>query len=409
MRKIIVIGGGPAGVAAAIGARKHDPQSDVVLLSAEAVEPYEKPPLSKAVLLGEAEPGDAPIAGPGGLAAHGVRVRYGARCVSIDRTAREVVAGEERLPYDALVLATGALARELPALPPGMQGVHYLRTDADALALRRSLAGCADLVVIGAGLIGLEVAATAAAPGRRVTVLEFAPRAMMRALDAETACAVLAEHRRRGIEIRLGVSVIGATRGADGRLSVTTATGETYPADEVVVGVGVVPNVGIAAEAGLDIDDGILVDETCRTSDPQIFAAGDCTRFPGPGGHVRLENWRHALDQGAVAGRNAAGATETYGSLPSFWSEQYDLYIQGTGWPVESVTRISRRSGETGMVSLALRDSTIANAVAVNAARDIPAIRRLIERRVRVDPEALADPDVTFGEMLRAKPPLVGS
>src|SRR5436309_12569750 len=164
-RNIVVIGGGPAAVFAAIEAKKKDGAANVTLVTDEACEPYEKPPLSKAVLLGKARPEDAPIAGPGGLAAHGVAVKLNTRCTAIDRAARQVVTTNGRLPYDALVIATGSLMRELPLLPllpPGMPRVHYLRTDAHARALTAALASCKHVAVIGAGLIGLEVAASAA-------------------------------------------------------------------------------------------------------------------------------------------------------------------------------------------------------------------------------------------------------
>src|SRR5439155_1115731 len=188
---------------------------------------------SKGVLLGKVSPADAPIAGPGGLAAHGVALESCARCLAIDREARALLLEDgRRLPYSTLVIATGSLVRELPNLPIGMPHVHYLRTEADAQRLLARLRDTPRLLVVGAGLV---------------------------------------------------------------------------------------------------VDEGIIVDEYCRTSDRAIFAAGDVVRFPGPHGPVRLENWRHAQDQGAVAGRNAAGASEAYRTIPSFWSEQYDLYIQGVG------------------------------------------------------------------------------
>src|SRR5439155_1689212 len=242
MRTILVIGGGPAGTLAAIAAKKQDPAAAVTLLTLEPCEPYEKPPLSKAVLLGDVMPGDALIAGPRGVAGHDVALQTLSRCTATDRFDRAVV------------------------------------------------------------------------------------------LDAA--------HSRYGVDIRVGTTLAAAAPQADGRIAAQTGAGDQVIADLVVVGTGSKPDAALAAAAGLATDDGIVVDAQCRTSDPAIFAAGDAVRFPGPHGLVRMENWRHAQDQGAVAGRNAAGASDTYATVPSFWSEQYDLYIQGVGWPVQGITRV---------------------------------------------------------------------
>jgi NADPH-dependent 2,4-dienoyl-CoA reductase/sulfur reductase-like enzyme len=402
-RTILIVGGGPAAVFAAIEAKKRDAAAEVVLLTEEACEPYEKPPLSKAVLTGKAQPEDAPIAGKGGLAAHGVTTKFNARCTAIDRAAHEVVTAAGRLRYDALVLATGSLMRELPLLPPGTARVHYLRTDAHARALRSDLTNSKRLVVVGAGLIGLEVAASAAELGVEVTVLEVAPRIMARVCDEETGALILAEHQHHGVEIETGAAITQVTRQLDGHLALETADGDLHVADLVVVGTGVGPDDAVAAAAGLNVQDGIVVDAQCRTSDPAIFAAGDCTRFPGPQGPVRLENWRHAQDHGAVAGRNAAGAGDVYNAVPSYWSEQYDLYIQGVGWPEPQAERIRRPLQGKSALMLEVRDRRVCFAVGINAQRDLAAVRRLIERKIPVDPAALADPAQPFANMLKAK------
>jgi 3-phenylpropionate/trans-cinnamate dioxygenase ferredoxin reductase subunit len=399
---ILIIGGGPAGTLAAMAARKQDPAATVTLLTEEHCEPYEKPPLSKAVLLGKVAPGDAPIAGPGGVAAHDVVLEVRAHCVAIDRADRVVVLHDgRRLRYDALVIATGSLAREIPLLPLGMPGVHYLRTQADAEALKAELREGRDLLVVGGGLIGLEVAASAAELGVKTTVLEALPRILARVCDEETGSIVHEIHREHGVDIRVGTALAAAAQEPNGRIVAVTANGERFSADLVVVGTGAKPNDRLAAAAGLATDDGILVDEHCRTSDPAIFAAGDVVRFPGPHGVVRLENWRHAQDQGAVAGRNAAGATDRYDTVPSFWSEQYDLYIQGVGWPGQGGERIRRPLPRHGALVFEVRDGRLAYAMGINAQRDLAAARRLIERQVPVDPAALADPTQPLAAMLK--------
>ena len=407
-KNIVVIGGGPAAVWAAIEAKRRDGAADVTLATEEACEPYEKPPLSKAVLLGKAIPEDAPIAGKGGLAAHHVVLKTNSKCVAIDRVARRIVTDTGPLPYDALIIATGSLMREIALLPPGMKRVHYLRTDAHARALKSDLANCKLLVVIGAGLIGLEVAASATELGIKTTVIELAPRILARVCDDETGAYVLAEHQRRGVEFRLNTSVTQAAPQSDGRIALITNTGEKLLADFVLVGAGVRPNETLAAAAGLKVQDGIVVDEQCRTSDPAIYAAGDVTRFPvpqgfGPHGLVRLENWRHGQDQGAVAGRNAAGGSDSYHPVPSFWTEQYDLYIQGAGWPPAKPSRVKRPMAGKSLLVLETDGPLLSYAIGINAQKDLAAIRRLIERRIPVDAAALADPNQPFAAMLKAK------
>ena len=399
---IVIIGGGPAGTFAAIAARKQNPHAHVVLLTEEHCEPYEKPPLSKAVLLGKVQPHDALIAGPAGVASHNVALEVRSCCASIDRASSEVVLQDgRRIPYDALVIATGSVAREIPILPPGMPRVHYLRTEADAQALKAALGSAEHLLVVGGGLIGLEVAASAAELGVKTTVLEVAPRILARVCDEETGAIVHRAHVAHGVDLRVGTALRSASALPDGRISATPDNGEPLTADLVVVGTGARPDDRLAASAGLVTDDGIVVDEHCRTSDPSIYAAGDVVRFPGPHGPVRLENWRHAQDQGTVAGRNAAGARDAYVTVPSFWSEQYDLYIQGVGWPVPGAHRVRRPLPGNAVLVFEVHEGRLTFAMGINVQRDLAAVRRLIERRTPVDTAALVDPGVPLAGMLK--------
>jgi 3-phenylpropionate/trans-cinnamate dioxygenase ferredoxin reductase subunit len=401
---ILIIGAGPAGTFAAIAAKQQNPGASVTLLTEEHCEPYEKPPLSKAVLLGKVLPSDAQIAGPGGIIAHGVILETKSRCASIDRAGRAVVLDDgRRLPYDALVITTGAVAREIAQLPIGMPGVHYLRTERHAHVLKAALRKSQDLLVIGGGLIGLEVAASAAELGVKTTVLEVAPRILARVCDEETSALVHAAHVQHGVQIRLSTAFATAVVRADGRVAVELANGadrEILTASEIVVGVGSKPDDGIASVAGLQTDGGIVVDEYCRTSDPAIFAAGDVVRFPGPQGLIRLENWRHAQDQGVIAGRNAAGGNEVYAAIPSFWSEQYDLYIQGIGWPAVEAARVRRPMPGNKALVFEVCDGRVTYAMGINVQRDLSIARRLIERRVVINCEALADPAQPLAKML---------
>jgi NADPH-dependent 2,4-dienoyl-CoA reductase/sulfur reductase-like enzyme len=405
VRRIVIIGAGPAGVGAALAARQQDPAAAVVLVTDELCEPYEKPPLSKAVLTGKATPQDAPIAGPGGVGGHKIRLARGASGAAIDRAGRAVVTqAGERIPYDVLVLATGSRNRVLPMFPPGQPGIHYLRSEGEALALRERLARSRSLLVVGAGLIGLEVAASATEIGIKTTVIEVAPRILARVCDAETSALVQARHGAHGVDIRLRTAIAGVRTLPDGAIAVDTQAGETLCADLVVVGAGVAPEDRLAMAAGLDVQDGIVVDDHCATSDPAIWAAGDCTRFVGPRGPVRLENWRHAQEQGAVAGRNAAGGDAIYSVTPSFWSEQYDLYLQGMGWPLpQPSVQVRRQIGPNALLRFDLEGDHLCYVLGINAQRDIAVARRLIERRVTVDPAALADPAKPLAAMLKAK------
>jgi NADPH-dependent 2,4-dienoyl-CoA reductase/sulfur reductase-like enzyme len=403
-RSIVIVGGGPAGVGAALAARQQDASADVVLIHDEPVEPYEKPPLSKAVLTGKAMPQDAPIAGPKGVAGANVTYKV-ARVTAIDAADHAVVTeAGERIAYDALVLTTGSRNRVLPMFPAGQPGIYYLRTAEEALALKDHLRLAKSAILIGGGVVGLEIAASAAELGIKVTVIEIAPRILARVCDEETAALIHQHHREHGVDIRTDTACTGLQAMPDGKLAVTTKSGETIAADLIVVGAGAVPDVALAERAGLAVQDGILVDDHGRTSDPAIFAAGDCTRFAGPNGPVRLENWRHAQEHGMVAGRNAAGGEAAYNPVPSFWSEQYDLYIQGMGWPIANPSaRVRRKVSDKATVLFELDGATLAYAVGINAQRDIATIRRLIERRIAVDATELADPTKPLNAMLKPK------
>jgi 3-phenylpropionate/trans-cinnamate dioxygenase ferredoxin reductase component len=404
-RRIVIVGGGPAGVGAALAAKQQDAAAEVLLVSDEHSEPYEKPPLSKAVLTGKAMPHEAPIAGPKGVAGGGVMLKPGTRMTAIDRDAKAVVTETgERISYDALVLATGSINRALPMFPSERKGIHYLRTEVEALALKAELHQAKSLVLIGGGVVGLEIAASAAELGVKVTVVEIAPRILSRVCDEETAAIIHERHRARGVDIRTGLAVTAMRALPDGRLAIETAAGDTIDADIIVVGAGAVPDDRLANAAGLATQDGIIVDDHGGTSDPAIYAAGDCTRFPGPHGPVRIENWRHAQEHGAIAGRNASGGDVAYNVAPSFWSEQFDMYIQGVGWPVPQPSERARRTIGTGATLLfELDGSHLTYAVGINAQRDIAMARRLIERRIPVEAGELADAAKPLAQLLKAK------
>ena len=312
--------------------------------------------------------------------------------------------GGERIPYDALVLATGSINRILPMFPPG-DGIYYLRTEAEAHALKAHLHRSKSLILIGGGVVGLEIAASAAEIGLKVTVIEIAPRILARVCDAETGAIIheAPSHARRRHSRRHR----GARRCAGCRTAVSRSRPKAARPSTPISSWSApapCPTTRLRRRRGSTCKDGIVVDDHGRTADPAIFAAGDCTRFPGPHGPVRLENWRHAQEHGAVAGRNAAGGDVAYTVAPSFWSEQYDLYIQGMGWPAPQPTqRVRRQIGPNAMILFELDGSHLAYAIGINAQRDIAAARRLIERRVPLDAAELADPAKPLNAMLKAK------
>ena len=381
----------------------------MLLLAEEDCDPYEKPPLSKSVLMGTAEPESKPIVDGAALAAAGVALVRGVRAKAINRERREIdLYGQRSVPYDALILATGARARALPILPQGMANVHYLRTAADAVRLRdalRRLDRSTGIVVVGAGLIGLEAAAsvTAAAADSIATVLEAGSAAMARVCSTSLAQIVVDRHAEAGIQFRFSTTIVAASSSRGGVL-LQLSNGDTLEANVVIVGVGAKPDIDLAAAAGLAFDEGILVNDRCQTTDSSIFAAGDVAQFQTRwcADVARLENWRHALDQGQVAGTNAAGGEAIYEAVPSFWSDQYELMIQGAGWPDGlAIPPLRRTLGERRVIEFHVRDGKVRYAVGIGMSREINLARRLIERQVDVTAQALTDGAVSLQGLLK--------
>ncbi len=392
--------------AAALAAKQQDAAAEVVLLSDEQHEPYEKPPLSKAVLTGKAMPHDAPIAGPKGVA--GERRRAQARHARDgDRSRRARGDDRQRASASAMTRSCSPPARSTACcrcFRPGRNGIYYLRTEAEARALKAHLHRSRSLLVIGGGLIGLEVAASAAELGVKTSVIEIAPRILARVCDEETSALIHERHRARGVDIRIGTAASALRELPDGRLAVDTKDGGTIAADLIVVGAGAAPDDRLAKAAGLAMQDGIIVDDHGRTSDPAIFAAGDCTRFPGPHGPVRLENWRHAQEHGAIAGRNAAGGDVAYKSRPR--SGRSSTICISKAWAGRSRSRARACAGRsaTGATLLFELDGPrLAYASGINAQRDMAVARRLIERGCRSMPASSPMPRKPLAAMLKAK------
>lgn len=330
---MLIVGAGEAGTAAAIALRQGGWRGMIVLISNENLLPYERPPLSKTSLIEETDPEPKLLIMHERLTELEIHYLQGRSVESIDRSAHAVTLSDgAQLTYDRLLLTTGARPRRLsvPAAPGSK--MTTLRTYADTLAIRQTIGRGCEVVVIGGGFIGLEVAASAVSRGASVTVVEAGPRLLTRAVPAPVAELIKARHERSGVRIETSATVerIDAN---EGRSKVVLSDGRTLFADLVLVAIGAVPNVELAQAAGLTVDNGIALDAMLTTSDPHIFAAGDCCSFPHRlyGKRIRLEAWRNAQRQGAAAAANVLGANRPYEDVPWFWSDQYDETLQIAG------------------------------------------------------------------------------
>jgi len=393
---IAIVGAGQAGGWAAKTLRGEGYAGRIVLIGAERHPSHERPPLSKAVLAGDAAPETTHLLKPAEYAALDLDFRASARATRIDRSAKRVaLADGSAVAYDKLILTTGGTARRLPVPGGDSPRAFYLRTIDDSLAIRETLGPGKKLAVIGGGWIGLEVAATARKRGTAVVVVEALDRLCARTVPPGISAFLRTRHEREGVGIRLGVGVKAIED--SGALAVRLADGSAVEADAVVVGIGLEPDVALARDADLAVDNGVIVDEHCRTSDPDIFAAGDCANTPLPclGRRVRLESWANAQNQAIVAAKAALGQDARYDELPWFWSDQYDVNLQILGLPARWPEPVVRGDPASGSFShFYLDGDRIAAIVAVNAPRDLRAAKKLVQTCKAVNPASLADPAV---------------
>ena len=333
MNDVVIIGGGQAAMQTVDSLRREGFEGSITLVSEEPHLPYQRPPLSKKFLSGELEQARLFFRPEDFYTLRGVTLMLGTRVAEIDRIGTVVHTEDGRtVPYDALVLAVGARVRRLPVPGADLSGVHYLRTLDDSRAIAVELAGAGRVCVIGGGFIGLEVAAVCREMGKEVTVVETGDRLMARAVSPMISDYYRDYHTAKGVEILTGTTVTGL-RGDTRVAEVCLADGGSRSAELVVVGIGIEPNTELATAVGIDCDNGILVDDHCRTSDPKVFAIGDCSNHPNPylGRRVRLESVQNAVDQARVAAANIAGRDTSYREVPWFWSDQYDLKLQMAG------------------------------------------------------------------------------
>ncbi|AAV96958.1 FAD-dependent oxidoreductase [Ruegeria pomeroyi] len=403
MSHIVVIGAGQAGASLVARLRKDGFEGEITLIGAEPVPPYQRPPLSKAYLLGEMEKERLFLRPESFYAEQNIALRLNARVSAIDPAAKTVSLGGEVIPYDQLALTTGSEPRRLPAAIGGdLAGVHVVRDLADIDAMAPSVTEGARALIVGGGYIGLEAAAVCAKRGVQVTLVEMADRILQRVAAPETSAYFRALHTGHGVDIREGV---GLTRliGAQGRVTGAVLTdGSELPVDLVVVGVGIAPATALAEAAGLVLENGIRTDAQGRTSDPSIWAAGDCASFPYKGGRIRLESVPNAIDQAETVAQNMQGAGKDYVAQPWFWSDQYDVKLQIAGLNT-GYDRVVTRPGEGQTVSFWYYTGD--QLVAVDAMNDPRAYmvgKRLIDSGKTADPAIVADPAADLKPLLKA-------
>jgi 3-phenylpropionate/trans-cinnamate dioxygenase ferredoxin reductase component len=401
----IIVGGGLAGAKAAEALRDNDFDGHVVLFAEEDHLPYERPPLSKEFLAGKKSLIDFTVDQSAWFRDHHIDLRLGTKVSALDPAAHTVVLPDDSTEhYDKLLLATGSRSRRLPIPGSDAAGVHYLRTVDDATALDSVLTDGASLAVIGAGWIGLEVAASARQRGVGVTVVEAAKLPLLAALGEETAEVFAKLHRDNGVDLRLNSSVQEITTADGTATGLRLGDGSTVPADAVLVAVGAAPNIELAERAGLAMGDGgVLVDSSLRTSDPDIYAVGDIAAAEHPllGGRVRTEHWANALKQPATAAAAMMGRTAEYDELPYFFTDQYDLGMEYVGH-APSYQRVVFRGDVDGREFVAFwldGDNRVLAGMNVNVWDVLDDVKGLIRAQAPVDPDRLADPEQPLGDL----------
>jgi NADPH-dependent 2,4-dienoyl-CoA reductase/sulfur reductase-like enzyme len=395
----VVVGAGQTGANAVVAMREAGFAGRIVLVGDEAHAPYERPPLSKAALTEDPAPDPAWVVAAARYESLGVEMRLGHAARRLDLAGRRLTLSDGiTLGFDKLLFATGGRPRHLTL--PGHERVHYVRTLEDAAGLRPHLTPGARVVCIGAGVIGLETAASARHQGCEVTVLEAAPAALGRGMTPDMARWVVRLHERHGVVLRFGVhlAAIEADR-------VLLADGSSVAADVVVAGIGILRNTEMAQDAGLDVDNGIVVDEFCRTGMDGIYAAGDVAAFWHPvlQRRLRLECWKHAQNHGIAAGRAMAGAPAQYDDVPWFWTDQFGVTIQVGGLAQDAIDSVVRGDEAAESFSVWHFDGAgrVVAVTGVNAARDVRVGLALIGRGAVVPPSVLADPATRLQALMK--------
>ncbi len=400
----IIVGAGQAGGWAAIAMRQAGFAGRIMLIGEERWRPYERPPLSKAMLTDDPEPPVQYFHPENRYAEQQIELLLATTVAAIEPDSHQLrLSDGQTLGYDKLLLTTGGQARRLPVY--GGERALYLRTLEDAQAIRSGLAGARHVLCIGAGVIGLEIASSARKRGCAVTVLEALPRAMGRAVSTEGAAYIESLHRAAGVDLRFGIIVDRLEPAAQGGTRVSCRDGEVFDADLVVAGVGMQRNLALAEAAGLSLEGGIVVDTLGRTSAPDIYAAGDVTAFHHPlfDRRLRLEAWRHAQNHGIAVGKAMCGELVPYDDIPWFWTDQHGVNLQVAGLPADAAATVVRGNLAPPAFTAVHLDGSgcVIGVTAVNNPREIRAGQALIKSRQPIDRDALADGTVPLQRLIQ--------
>lgn len=402
MSNIVVIGAGQAGcsLVARLRALGHD--GGITLIGAEPVPPYQRPPLSKKYLLGEMAVERLYLRAESYYPEADIRLITDQAVTAIDRAARTITVGDQVLPYDQLALTTGSVARRLPSRICGdLSGVYVVRTLADVDAMAPEFRTGARVLIVGGGYIGLEAAAVAAKLGLQVTLVEMADRILQRVAAPETSAYFRDLHRSHGVDLREGVG-LDRLDGTDRVTGAVLSDGSTLELDFVIVGVGIAPASALAERAGLLIDNGIAVDARGQTSDPAIWAAGDCASFPYRGARIRLESVQNAIDQAECVAENMLGPARDYDPHPWFWSDQYDVKLQIAGLNTGYDRVVIRPGDKEGAIShWYFAGQTLLAVDAMNDPRAYMVGKRMLENGVNATPDQIADPATNLMALMK--------
>jgi 3-phenylpropionate/trans-cinnamate dioxygenase ferredoxin reductase subunit len=399
---VVIAGAGHAAGQAVAALKQRKFSGKIILIGDEPHLPYQRPPLSKKFLAGEMPPERLYLKPASFYDDDNIDVRLDTRIESIDRDAHRVrTAAGEDIAYDKLILALGSRARRVPVPGAGLPGVHYLRSIADVDAIRAAVAKSKRLVIVGAGYIGLEVAAVCRQLGLEVTVIEMADRVMSRVVSPNVSDFYQLEHTNQGVKLMLATG-LEAFAGKRRLKLVITDTGQTIRADFAVVGVGIVPNTELAEAAGFEVDNGIVVNDQCQTADPDVYAIGDCTNHPNDiyKQRIRLESVHNALEQAKTAADNICGVATHYSQVPWFWSDQYDLKLQIAGLSQGYDQVVLRGDPASRSFScLYIKEGMLIAVDAINSPRDFMQSKALIAKHAVCDPEKLADTGVALKDL----------
>lgn len=399
---VVIAGAGHASGQAVATLRQKKFDGKIVLVGEEPYLPYQRPPLSKKFLAGEM-PAERLYVKPASFYDDpNIAVVLDARIERLDRGDKSIMhSGNHAVNYDKLILAVGARVRRLDLPGIALEGIHYLRNVADVLDIHKSMDTGRKLVIVGAGYIGLEVAAVASQLGMQVTVVETLDRVMKRVVSPQISEFYEREHRAHGVQLLLDTG-IDAFTGKDRVSGLLLSDGAEIPADLVVIGIGIVPNTELAVDAGLEVNDGVVVDECCRTSDPDIFAVGDCTYHPNSllGRHVRLESVHNAVEQARTAASNICGDRLCYAQVPWFWSDQFDLKLQIAGLSQGYDQALVRGDpGKRSFSCVYLRDGRMIAVDAINNAKDFLQAKKLIADGGVIDVERVTDAGIELKDL----------